>query len=154
MTPLLIPLLTWEQVLPPILGILFSGGLVGTILTYRLGKKKQPIDSATAAAAISERAGHLALAIAETQRKDIDALRRDLGQQRTDMNAVAAELAKRSEVLDRTRQEVRALIHGIREWYDHKIVAHWEVVRLQPVPPDPPVEIQGLDHPYSSLLDG
>jgi hypothetical protein len=54
--------------------------------------------------------------------------------------------------LDRTRAEVKALIHGIREWYDRKIVDRWEVVRLQPVPPDPPVEIQKFAHPYSSML--
>ena len=160
MTPFLIPLLTLDQILVPVLGILLSGGTLGAFLTYRIGKKKLPIDSNTAAALISERAGNLALAIAERGDKNLTRLEDVVNKQRKDMDVMASQLtatnlklSEKSELVDKTRSEVQAIWHGFWGWYDNKIVARWETVRQQPIPPDPPIEFNNQDRPYSSILD-
>ena len=159
MTPLLIPLITWDQWLVPILVVLLGGGSLGAYLTYKLGKKKLPIDSNTAAALLSEKAGNLALAIAERGDKRLVELEKSLHIQRRDMNGMAEELAntnrkltEKSELVDKTRSEVQAIWHGFWGWYENKIVGPWETVRQQPIPPDPPVEFNNPDRPYSSIL--
>lgn len=148
MTPLLVPLVTWDQFVIPIIGVLLSGSLVGAWLTYRLGKKKLPIDSNTAAAVLSEKAGNLALAIAVRGDQKLVALEGKQDQQRKDMDAMAAELARKGDLLDK----VVNVIHGFREWYNGKIVDQWDTVRQQPVPPDPPLEMKRWDDTYSSLI--
>lgn len=150
MTPLLVPLVSWDQVVFPIIGVLLSGGLVGAWFNYRLGKKKLPIDSNTAAAVLSEKAGNLALAIAERGDKKLVSLEEKQDQQRRDMDAMAAELARKGDLLDK----VVNVIHGFREWYNGKIVDQWDTVRQQPVPPDPPLEMKHWDETYSSLVTG
>jgi len=159
MTPLLIPLLTLDQILIPVLGVLAGGGALGAWLTYKLGKKKLPIDSNTAAAVLSEKAGNLALAIATRGDANLTRLEEVVNQQREDMNAMSAQLAatnlklsQKSELVDKTRSEVQAIWHGFWGWYDNKIVARWEIVRQQPIPPDPPIEFNNPDRPYSSIL--
>jgi len=150
MTPLLIPLITWDQFVIPLMGFLITGGSLGAFLTYRLGKKKLPIDSNTAAAVLSEKAGNLALAVAERADKKMITLEEKQDRQRKDMDAMAAELARKGDLLDK----VVHVIHGFREWYDGKIVQQWDTVRQQPVPPDPPLEMKHWDDNYSSLITG
>lgn len=159
MTPLLIPLITLDQWLVPVLVVLAGGGLLGAWLTYKLGKKKLPIDSNTAAAILSEKAGNLALAIAERSDGKLVGIEAKMDQQRKDMNAMAAQLAitnlklaEKSELVDKTRAEVQSIWHGFWGWYDNKIVARWETLRLQPIPPDPPIEFNNPDRPYSSMF--
>lgn len=148
------------QILLGLAGLILGGGGAGAILEYKSRKKKEPIDQATAAAAISEKAGNLALAMAQSSNNDIrslreemEALREDNRKQRRDMDAMGAELAKRSQVLEATRSELRALMMGVREWYMGKVVNQWEIIRQQPVPPDPPLELRNWDSGYSSLIN-
>jgi hypothetical protein len=77
------------------------------------------------------------------------------------MDAMASQLAatnlklsEKSEIVDKTRAQVQAIWHGFWGWYDNKIVARWDTVRQQPIPPDPPVEFNNPDRPYSSMLNG
>lgn len=143
------PLISYDQILMPILLALLSGGIITGWFEFRSRNKKAPIDTALASSLMSEQAGKLALSIAERQETELKDLKKDMKTQRTDMDAIAAELAKKSLLLDK----VVNVIHGFREWYDGKIVQQWDTVRQNPVPPDPPVEMRNWDDHYSSFLD-
>lgn len=156
----------WEQLILPLIGTILGTGSIAAFLNYRISKNKEPIDAATAAAAISEKAGNMALAIAERQDKDIRrqtddilGLRKSQTTQGEVMDAMAKELAmtkskltEKSQKLDRLDQRFETFFHGIRDWYDNKIVAQWDDIRQRPVPPDPPMEMANTNE-YTSILD-
>lgn len=152
MTPLLFPGVDWNQILVPLLGFLLPAGGVTAWVSWRHQKKMEPIDSATAVVAMSESAGKMALAIASRQDSDIVKLRKDMDAMSKTLASTAEKLAVKSDLLDKTRFEISTLFHGFRNWYDNKIVAHWETVRQQPVPPDPPIELSNTSG-YSSMLN-
>lgn len=153
MTPLLTPLLSefWTQAALPFFGIILSGGLIKVILDNRRAKRQEPIDSATAASLISEKAGNMALAIAERQDREIKELREIMQNQRRDMNAMDTELRAKGDLVLRTREEIKAIFQGFRTWYFDKIVEPWETVRQNPVPPDPPA-VMTAGSEFSSML--
>lgn len=124
-----------------VLAVLLGSTGLGGAITALMAWKKAPVEKRDADLAAAETSQGMSLELAQELRAEIERLRGEIGDLRTELRA---ETAQRRDLGDKVREQdtvifsLRVYVSRVTDFWETRIVADWERVRTLPEPPSFP----------------